>query len=46
MITILGVQFPVTNTVLTPARSEVVLDYVKAMNAGKGQAKKVLSFLE
>lgn len=45
MITILGIQFPVTNTVLTPKSSQVVLDYVKAVNAGKGKAKKVLTYL-
>ena len=44
MITILGVEFPITKTILTPKNSEIVLDYVKAMNAGKGQAKKLLGF--
>ena len=44
MITTLGVEFPITKTILTPKNSEIVSDYVNAMKAGKGQAKKLLGF--
>ena len=42
MITILGVQFPVSKKTLYPKKSEIVISYIKAMKDGKGEAKKVL----
>lgn len=45
MITILGVQIPVSDKVLYPKKSKIVLAYTKAMRDGRGQAKKVLKYL-
>ncbi len=42
MITILGVKFPVSKKVLYPKKTEVIKSYIKAMEEGKGEAKKVL----
>lgn len=42
MITILGVQFPVSEKVFYPKKTKVVLSYIKAMKEGKEEAKKIL----
>lgn len=42
MITILGVQLPISEKVLYPKKSEIVMSYINAMKEGKGEAKKVL----
>lgn len=42
MITILGVQFPVSKKTLYPKRSEIVASYINAMKEGKDEVKKVL----
>jgi hypothetical protein len=42
MITILGVQLPVSEKVFYPKKTEVVLSYINAMKAGKEEVKKVL----
>lgn len=46
MVTILGVQFPTSGTVLTAPKTEIVLAYTKAMREGRGEAKKVLKTIE
>lgn len=42
MITILGVQIPISERVLYPKKTEVVMSYINAMKEGKGEAKKIL----
>lgn len=46
MITILGIQLPVSEKIFYPKKSEVVLSYIEAMKTGKGEAKKVLKSLK
>lgn len=46
MITILGVDIPVYEKVLTAPKSEIVLDYIRAAKEGKGLAKKTLRYLK
>ncbi len=42
MITILGVQFPVSKKTLYPKKSEIVTSYISAMKEGAGEAQKIL----
>lgn len=42
MIAILGVQFPVSSSILHPQKTEVVLAYTKAVKNGKKEAEKIL----
>lgn len=42
MITILGVQLPVSEKILYPKKTEVIMSYINAMKEGKGEAKKIL----
>ena len=42
MITILGVQLPISEKVLYPKKTEAVMSYIKAIKEGRGEAKKVL----
>lgn len=42
MITILGIQFPVSKKVLYPKKTEVIKSYIKAIKEGKIEASKVL----
>lgn len=46
MITMLGVQFPVTNKTLVAPKSEVVVSYLKAAKEGKGLAKEYFKNLK
>jgi hypothetical protein len=45
MISILGIQIPISKKILYPEKTEVVLAYTKAMRDGKGEAKKILKFM-
>ena len=40
MITILGVQLPISEKVLYPKKTEVIMSYINAIKEGKGEAKK------
>jgi hypothetical protein len=42
MITILGIQFPVSDKILYSKKTEVVMSYINAIKEGKGEAKKIL----
>lgn len=42
MITILGVQFPVSEKILYSKKTEVVMSYINAIKEGKSEARKVL----
>ena len=42
MITILGIQLPISEKVLYPKKTEVVMSYINAIKEGKGEARKVL----
>lgn len=44
MITILGIQFPVSKKTLYPKNSEVIQSYIDAIKKGKGTAEKNLKF--
>ena len=41
-ITIFGVQVPVSEKILYPKKTEVIISYINAMKEGKGEARKVL----
>lgn len=42
MITILGVQFPISDKILYPKKTEVIMSYLNAIKNGKSEAKKIL----
>lgn len=42
MINIFGIQIPVSDKILYPKKTEVILAYTKAMRDGKGEAKRIL----
>jgi len=42
MITILGVQFPISDKILYPKKTEVIISYLNAVKVGKNKAKKIL----
>ena len=46
MITILGIQFPVSDKVLYSKKTEVVMSYINAIKEGKGEAKKFLKKID
>lgn len=45
MVNILGIKIPVSEKILYPKKTEIVLGYINAIKAGKGEAKKRLKTL-